>query len=178
MSSFLNNHKIRGLRNNNPGNLVRTPNAWQGKIPYKDSKDEKFEQFIDIKHGIRAMMKDLINDISKGKNTVKKLIYEYAPPNENNTQVYINSVCKSIGVTQDEVIKKVNNEFLKLLCRAIMKVELGNSHTSVTEDDLDDALKILGDASTKNVIVEVKKINAKLKPFFPLLGFLAFFFPA
>lgn len=178
MSSFLNNHSVRGLRNNNPGNLIRTANAWQGKIPYKDSKDTKFEQFIDIKHGIRAMLKDLINDINKGKNTVKKLIYEYAPPNENNTQAYIDSVCKSIGVTQDQVITKVNNEFLRLLSRAIMKVELGASHTLITDSDINDAFKILGDASLKNVVVEISKVNEKLKPFYPVLGFIAFFFPS
>lgn len=177
MSSFLNNHAVRGLRNNNPGNLIRTANAWQGKIPYNVSKDAKFEQFTEIKFGIRAMMKDLINDINKGKNTVKKLIYEYAPPNENNTQAYINAVCKSIGVTQDQVITKVNNEFLKLLSRAIMKVELGTSHTLIKDTDIDDALNILGDASLKNIIVEVSKVNEKLKPLYPLFGFIAFFFP-
>lgn len=155
MSSFLNNHKTRGLRNNNPGNLIRTSNAWQGKIPYKDSKDAKFEQFTAIKWGIRAMYKDLINDINKGKNTVKKLISEYAPPNENNTQNYISLVCKSIGKTENEVITKVNADFLKLLARAIMKVELGTDHILVTDTDLNDALEVLGDASLKNVIVEV-----------------------
>jgi hypothetical protein len=157
MSSFLNNHKTRGLRNNNPGNLIRTPNAWQGKIPYKDSTDTKFEQFTEIKWGIRAMFKDLINDISKGKNTVKKLISEYAPPNENDTKKYISLVCKSIGKTENEVITKVNSDFLKLLGRAIMKVELGNDHVLVTDSDLDDALSILGDASLKNVVVEIVK---------------------
>jgi hypothetical protein len=178
MSSFLNNHVVRGLRNNNPGNLIRTANAWQGKLSYKDSKDEKFEQFIDIKHGVRAMIKDLINDISKGKNTVKKLIYEYAPPNENNTQMYINSVSKSIGIKEDEIIKTVNNEFLTLLSRAIMKVELGKSHTLVTDSDINDALQILGHASTKNVMVQISTVNEKLKPLYPVLGFIAFFFSA
>lgn len=157
MSSFLNNHKTRGLRNNNPGNLIRTPNAWQGKIPYKDSKDAKFEQFTELKWGIRAMYKDLINDINKGKNTVKKLISEYAPPNENDTKNYIGLVSKSIGISENQVITKVNSEFLKLLARAIMKVELGKDHVLVTDSDLDDALTVLGDASLKNVVVEVVK---------------------
>lgn len=157
MSSFLNNHKTRGLRNNNPGNLIRTPNAWQGKIPYKDSKDAKFEQFTELKWGIRAMFKDLINDINKGKNTVKKLISEYAPPNENDTKNYIALVSKSIGISENEVITKVNSEFLKLLGRAILKVELGNDHKLVTDAHFDQALEVLGDASQKNVIVEIVK---------------------
>ena len=178
MSSFLNNHKVRGLRNNNPGNLVRSSNAWQGKIPYPQSKDTKFEQFTELKWGIRAMFKDLINDINKGKNTVKKLIYEYAPPNENDTSLYIDKVCKSLGIGSESKISSVNNDFLKLLGRAIMKVELGNSHTSVTDDHLDDALAVLGNASLPNVVVVVSKTKTFLKKISPAIIFLALFFLA
>lgn len=170
--SFLNNHKVRGLRNNNPGNLIRTSNAWQGKIPYPQSKDPKFEQFTTVIMGLRAMFKDLINDINKGKNTVKKLIYEYAPPNENNTDKYIQSVCKSIGVTPDQEIKSINNEFLILLGRAIIKVELGTSHSEITDSDLNDALQLLGNVSTDKLKVTIKKSFKYL----PALAFLLFFF--
>jgi hypothetical protein len=170
--SFLNNHKVRGLRNNNPGNLVRTSNAWQGKIPYPQSKDTQFEQFENILFGLRAMFKDLINDINKGKNTVKKLIYEYAPPNENNTEKYIQSVCNSIGVSPNQEIKSINNEFLVLLGRAIIKVELGNSHSEISDKDLDNALQILGNVSTDKLKVTIKKSFKYL----PALAFLLFFF--
>lgn len=170
--SFLNNHKVRGLRNNNPGNLVRTPNSWQGKIPYPQSKDPNFEQFENVIFGLRAMFKDLINDITKGKNTVKKLIYEYAPPHENNTEKYIQSVCKTIGVSPDQEIKVINNEFLMLLGRAIIKVELGSAHTEITDDDLNQALQILGDVSNNKLTVVIKKSFK----FLPALAFLLFFF--
>lgn len=170
--SFLNNHKVRGLRNNNPGNLIRTSNAWQGKIPYSQSKDIQFEQFTTVIFGLRAMFKDLINDINKGKNTVRKLIYEYAPPNENNTEAYIQSVCKSIGVTPDQTIKSINNEFLLLLGRAIIKVELGSSHIEITDKDLNDALQLLGNVSTERLTVTIKKSYKYL----PALAFLLFFF--
>jgi hypothetical protein len=65
--SFLNNHTVRGLRNNNPGNLIRTKDAWKGKIPFEQSKDTKFEQCTALKFGIRAMFRDLINDIKLTK---------------------------------------------------------------------------------------------------------------
>ncbi len=55
----LNGKKIpRGWRNNNPGNLIKTMIQWKGKLPYLSNTDSKFEQFVDFKHGIRALIKD------------------------------------------------------------------------------------------------------------------------
>jgi hypothetical protein len=171
--SFLNNHTVRGLRNNNPGNLIRTKDAWKGKIPFEQSKDTKFEQFTALKFGIRAMFRDLINDIKKGKNTVRLLIKEYAPPTENNTQAYIESVCKTLGVTADQKITSINNAFLKLLARAILKVELGTAHTQVTDADLQEGLEIIGNMSDNTLQVVISK---SWKPLLPALAFLAVFF--
>jgi hypothetical protein len=172
--SFLNiENMVRGLRNNNPGNLIRTKNAWQGKIPYPQSKDQKFEQFTELRFGIRAMIKDLVNDINKGKNTVTKLINEYAPKTENNTAAYIQSVCKTIGVSPNDKITSINNGFLTLLVRAILKVELGGEHIKVTDSDINDALQILGDVSTSNLQVVISKT---WKPLLPALIFLLVFF--
>ena len=153
--SFLNNHKVRGLRNNNPGNLIKTNIAWQGKI--SKGSDSHFEQFTDIYFGLRAMLKDLINDINKGKNTVVKLINEYAPPHENNTVAYIQSVSNSIGVTPNEVLKNINSSFLLSLSRAILKVELGNANIEITDEDIEKAISMLGDVSTPKLIVDLKK---------------------
>ncbi|PWA08972.1 hypothetical protein [Flavobacterium laiguense] len=170
--SFLNAHKVRGLRNNNPGNLKFTAISWQGKIPIKQNKDKVFEQFENITFGLRAMMKDLINDINKGKNTVKKLISEYAPASENNTTSYINSVCKSIGVTPDEKITAINRKFLLLLSRAIIRVELGDAHKEVADNDIEAAIDNLGNVSTVNL-----KVNTSwIRQFTPALLFFAFFF--
>ena len=171
--SFLNNHAVRGLRNNNPGNLIRTKDAWQGKIPFPQSKDDKFEQFTALKWGLRAMLKDLIHDINKGKNTVTKLINEYAPKFENDTKAYILSVCKTIGVKPDDKITSINNAFLILLVRAILKVELGGAHTEVKDSDIQEALELLGDVSTTSLKVTIKK---NWKPLLPALAFLAVFF--
>lgn len=83
MSSFLGRKDLtRGIRNNNPGNLRVTPDKWVGKIPLSQNTDlnKSFEQFTEIKYGIRAMLIDLLGDIGKGKDTIRKLISEYAPP--------------------------------------------------------------------------------------------------
>ncbi|MGL2964651.1 hypothetical protein ACSVH2_12585 [Flavobacterium sp. RSB2_4_14] len=148
MKTYLNNHRVRGLRNNNPGNLVRTKIAWQGKLPASQNTDTKFEQFKNLEYGIMAQLKDLIHDINKGKNTVRALISEYAPDNENNTKAYIDSVCKSIGVTPTQKLTQINEQFLLKLARAIYKVELGTSHTDVTDNDILGAIKKLGNVST------------------------------
>lgn len=173
MASFLNQHKVRGLRNNNPGNLVKTNIAWQGKIPQNQNPDKNFEQFTTLEHGIRAMLKDLINDINKGKNTVRKLISEYAPAFENNTVGYINSVAKTLKVLPDETLTKINASFLLLLARAILKVELGSAHVEVKDSHIKTAISMLGDVSTNNLKVDTKV--TKVIPFI-LSGLLVFFY--
>jgi hypothetical protein len=172
--SFLNNHPIRGLRNNNPGNLKRTKNAWQGKIPYNESKDQTFEQFVDLKSGVRAMLKDLIHDINKGKNTVHALITEYAPATENNTKAYIKSVCDTLGIQPLDKLTKINSAFMLQLVRSILKVELGSSHVDVTDNDILEAIENLGKVSTPTL--EVVTDFSPLKKLIPAIAFVVFFF--
>lgn len=174
--SFLNNHSVVGLKNNNPGNLVRTNIAWQGKIDQKLNPDKRFEQFVDVYYGLRAMLKDLINDINKGKNTVKLLITEYAPPSENNTNAYINSVAKTLGVTPTQRLTKINSSFLLNLVRAIIKVELGSAHTELTDADIMKAITMLGDVSTPNLTVTIDKLSIIKKYAIPMLITIGLFF--
>jgi hypothetical protein len=174
--SFLNNHKVRGLRNNNPGNLIRTNIAWQGKIDLSQNTDPKFEQFTNVYYGIRAMLKDVINDINKGKNTVKLLITEYAPPSENDTKDYINSVAKTLGVTPTQRLTQINSLFLLKLCRAILKVELGTAHTQLTDNDIIKAVTMLGDVSTPNLKVNIDKFALAKQYILPALITISLFF--
>lgn len=155
MKTFLNNHAIRGVRNNNPGNLIITSIPWQGKIPKVQNTDKKFEQFINLEFGIRAQLKDIIHDINKGKNTVKKLISEYAPSNENDTTAYINSVCKSINVTPNQPLTIINVQFLLNLSRAIYKVELGPAHKVILDVDIIGAINKLGNVTTDKLKVNI-----------------------
>ena len=51
----------RGVRNNNPGNIRNSErNDWTGEVSKADKKDNSFEEFKDIPHGVRAMMKLLL----------------------------------------------------------------------------------------------------------------------
>jgi len=173
MTSKLNIKELkRGIRNNNPGNLIRTPNKWVGKIPYAESKDDKFEQFSSLEYGVRAMLLDLINDINKGKNTIRKLISEYAPAFENNTMAYINSVASSLNVTPDFPLKVINSDLLLLLAKAIIKVENGTDAKHVTDDIIKKAISLVGNKTLSNV--EIK--NTVKSGSFPYVLELAVFF--
>ncbi len=129
MQTFLNNSSSRGLRNNNPGNLIRTSSQWKGKIPFSQSKDSHFEQFTDIAWGIRAFFIDVMGDIKEGTNTLVKLITEYAPEFENNTQAYINNVSYFTGWDKNAVIPLTKSAMFTL-AKAKFRVELGENYSS------------------------------------------------
>ena len=150
-TNYLNRTDLpRGFRNNNPGNLVRSNNAWLGKIPYSQSSDSRFEQFIELRYGIRALMRDIYSDYTKkNKKTVIELISEFAPSFENNTAAYINTVVKMIG---SNVIGELTQDKMIALCKAIVLVENGSKYTKyITDKDYDDAIAILGITLKKKV---------------------------
>lgn len=140
----------RGIRNNNPANLVRSANDWDGKIPYSQSLDSRFEQFTELRYGIRALMRDIYNDYErKGKKTVTELISEFAPSFENNTTSYINTVVKMIG---SNLIGELTQDKMIALCKAIIYVENGSGYAKyISDKDYNDAIAILGIPLKKKV---------------------------
>lgn len=92
------NQRPRGIRNNNPGNIRHGAN-WHGLNPDGRKIDPAFCVFTTSVAGIRALAKVLINyKRIHGLNTVRQIISRYAPPNENQTTAYIQSVAKQLGV--------------------------------------------------------------------------------
>lgn len=156
MSNYLNDQSLpRGIRNNNPGNIVySSANNWQGKVSYADNQDDNkhFEQFVEMKYGVRALMRLLINDINAGKNTAQSLISSYAPSFENNTGAYIDTVVNIIGFGITELLD-LSEDTIVALCHAIITVEDGPSYLSyVTDQDFNDALAILGITLKKKTV--------------------------
>jgi hypothetical protein len=119
----------RGIRNNNPGNLIFTKIDWKGKLPRHQNNDRRFEMFIAPVYGVRAMIKDLKHDIEKGKNTVPLLVEEYAPRFENNTDQYIDTVCKDLKVSKRAKLLPTRNT-LRLLVLSMTRVETGGNYVS------------------------------------------------
>jgi len=115
----------RGIRNNNPGN-IRHGSNWQGLNPNSRNIDPAFCVFTSSVYGIRALAKVLINYKKiHSLNTVRQIISRYAPPNENQTTAYIQSVAKQLGVVPDTVINVEERGVLTVFIKAIIRMENG-----------------------------------------------------
>ncbi|MBE5683868.1 structural protein [Pantoea agglomerans] len=120
------NKKPRGIRNNNPGN-IRWGDEWQGLVPKSQCTDKSFCQFISPEYGIRAMIVILRNYQNKyGLRTVTGMIKRWAPPNENNTQTYINSVAQATSTGANQPIDLTDSRKLFQLLQAIIQHENGS----------------------------------------------------
>lgn len=142
MSNFLNSGiGSRGLRNNNPGNLRMTNIKWQGKIPNAQNTDGAFEQFTDVRFGIRALIKDISGDIkNKGLNTIQLLINAYAPGSDgNNVNAYVNHVSSYTGIPITQIIGTSKSTIMSIV-KAIVAMELGSTYASkISQSDYNDA---------------------------------------
>lgn len=123
----------RGIRNKNPGNIRISLSQWMGKLRIADPE---FEQFSEMKFGIRALMKLLIGYINRDFNTIEKIITRYAPSNENDTQAYIKSVCDRTGFERDEILTP-DEGTIKRLVYAISYHENGGDYLNI--GDVEDA---------------------------------------
>ena len=91
----------RGIRNNNPLNIRRSGDKWQGLKAQQE--DREFFQFSEMKWGWRAAFVILCKTYyGKYKlKTIRAIITRWAPPKENNTEAYIRRVTDRIGIGPD-----------------------------------------------------------------------------
>ena len=114
----------RGLRNCNPGNIRTTRDRWQGLRPVQT--DPEFFQFETMAWGYRALMRTLQNyRLRHGCRTVADFIGRWAPPTENDTAVYIRTVCNDTGFTPDKEPDITDQWQMVQLAAAISHVENG-----------------------------------------------------
>lgn len=115
--------KPRGIRNNNPLN-IRIGNTWLGEVP--NPTDSDFEQFVSMEYGLRAAFCILRRYIRRyGRNTPSKIISAWAPTSENNTQHYIDVVCRRSMIAPDESIDYADENTMCRLVKAMAFVECG-----------------------------------------------------
>lgn len=123
-STELGSEMARGLKNNNPGNIRLSREPWVGEI--RPSKDRSFCQFETMPHGYRALLKLLQNYKNRHScNTISKMINRWAPPVENNTEIYIRFVAKQTGIDRHAVIDVENKDEMLKLAAAISEMENG-----------------------------------------------------
>ena len=124
----------RGIRNNNPGNIRWSKDQWKGLIPKDQANDKSFCVFRTPEYGIRAMARILrkytqypgMPGVGKPKiDTVREIINRWAPPNENDTESYIQSVAAKLGTTANAPIDVYDSAIMLKLLKAIIAHENG-----------------------------------------------------
>lgn len=113
----------RGVRNNNPGNVMKGGDNWQGEV---QGNDPRYATFASPEAGIRAMGKTLLTYQDKhGLNSVEAIIARWAPATENNTVAYAATVAKEMGVKPGAALNLHDSDTLAKLTRAMIRVENG-----------------------------------------------------
>ena len=94
----------RGIRNNNPLNIRRSKDQWQGLRAQQT--DASFCQFETLEYGWRAAFYLLTRTYYHKYRlyTIRMIINKWAPPNENLTSTYIANVSRLTGIPPDEPI--------------------------------------------------------------------------
>lgn len=115
-------NQTRGVRNNNPLNLRISNNAWKNKIPLSQNTDKSFEQFTSMEWGLRAALINMRTQITRGHNTIRKLISVWAPTNENDTENYIKFVSLHSNITENARLKFEKHQ-LREVVRSMVRIE-------------------------------------------------------
>lgn len=114
----------RGIRNNNPGNIRRSKDKWQGLS--SQQTDEDFFVFSDATYGIRAIARLLINYQDKYDLTqIAQIVRRWAPVTENDTQAYIDHVVSLTGFSAYSSLDMHKFDYLAPVVRAIITHENG-----------------------------------------------------
>ena len=114
----------RGIRNNNPLNIRHSKDKWQGKA--LKQTDKSFVQFKSRVYGYRAAFKILHTYITKGKDTIGKIIAKWAPSSDgNNTQSYINYVSRTTGINASHALRWEDKDDLVEVVRSMAHMESG-----------------------------------------------------
>lgn len=133
--------QTRGIRNNNPGNIRKSKDPWQGLA--ERQTDAAFFVFKSPMYGIRALARVLITYQDKKKlRTIKDIIRRWAPQTENDTNAYIISVADATGFAQDQLLDMHRFDHLKPLVEAIIRHE--NGQQSYTDTEITKALVLAG----------------------------------
>lgn len=127
--------KPRGLRNNNPLNIRRSSDKWQGLCSTQD--DKEFFQFLCAAYGWRAAFVILTKSYytKRGIKTIEGIIARWAPNNENNTEGYIRRVCEYTGISRAQILPPPTERPAQWLMigYAMARVENGTTDISVMD---------------------------------------------
>ncbi len=123
--------RVRGLRNCNPLNIIKTKNTvWLGQI-HTDA-EKTFCQFSEMVYGCRAALKLLRTYYTKYDcTTLRRIISRWAPETENNVLAYVRNVSRMTGIgatTPLPPMKAETREIWVKIVLAMATVECGLDH--------------------------------------------------
>lgn len=116
----------RGERNHNPLNIRLTRDKWVGRC--SEQTDSQFVQFKSDVYGFRAGFRIIHNGFKQGRNTIRKIITRWAPPNENNTANYISFVSTHSVINPDAELDYDNIISMCVIVQAMAKMETGRTY--------------------------------------------------
>lgn len=158
----------RGSRNTNPGNVKGV--GYLGQV----GQDEKgHAKFATKEAGVAGVVDRLYRynqdakpgDGLSGKQTIRQIMQVYAPASDgNNTEAYIASISKQLGIHPDQKIDfKQNPELLKPFVQTIMKNESPGAR-AYSEAEINKGIEIGSDKALLGKDVAMQKHAAYLTP--------------
>lgn len=114
---------VRGLRNNNPGNIERTRDQWRG-MSADQSADSRFVVFDAPVWGLRAIARLIRKYNASGLLSVQQIIGKWAPSSENDTNAYAQAVARRLGVSPTQPLV-LTDDVLSGIMQAIVQHENG-----------------------------------------------------
>lgn len=121
---------VRGIRNNNPGNLGFA----NQKGASRENGSGRFAAFNTPEEGLAAMSKQLdlyytgkSNNVTGPAQSVSAIISAWAPDNENDTKAYISQVAKELNVSPTAKLNLNDPSTKMALMQAIVKKENGGN---------------------------------------------------
>lgn len=133
-SSSIKKRVPRGLRNNNPLNIVHNErNKWQG-LDKNRAHDGRFCIFVAPEWGYRAAFRIFKTyrdrfDRSGTKFCLRELITRWAPYSENDTEAYISAVSNRCKIRPNMRLNLRNREQMVDVAEAMCWVENGVAGT-------------------------------------------------
>ncbi len=156
MTALSNTKTPRGIRNNNPGNIRRNGDPWQGLAERQG--DVEFFTFKDPVYGIRALARTLITYQDKhGLRSISQIIARWAPPVENNTNAYVRAVAADAGLDASQPLDMHRFDHLLPLTKAIIRHE--NGQQPYADAQLTKALVLAGVEPEKTSLQKTRTVK-------------------
>ena len=115
----------RGIRNHNPGNIVRNGVAWQG-LADDQSSDPRFAVFEAPVWGLRALCHLLLTYYDHHHLcTLSAIVHRWAPPHENDTGAYVDHLSQLTGFGRATPLNLHDQDVLIAVAKAIVQHENG-----------------------------------------------------